>query len=56
MVNSDSLAIYEVIDNSDGIFIPDITNHQKHLYPYLAAFITVSCLSGAILVIICINP
>ena len=58
--NSETLeskfGIYEVLESPSHVFIPDITNHQKHLYPYLAAFITISCLVGVIMVIICISP
>lgn len=33
-----------------------ITNESKHLYPYLAAVISIVCLIGTILGIICLAP
>lgn len=33
-----------------------ITNESKHLYPYLAAVISIVCLVGTILGIICLAP
>jgi len=35
------------------ILIHDVINEQKHLYPYLAAVISITCLVGTIMAIIC---
>ena len=46
---------YYPIDDMGNSF-QDITNESKHLYPYLAAVISVVCLVGTILGIICLAP
>lgn len=42
--------------NNFDVLMRDVTNEQKHLYPYLAAFISVTCLVGTIMIIICMSP
>lgn len=35
------------------ILVREVINEQKHLYPYLAAVISITCLVGTIMAIIC---
>ena len=47
--------LYYPVDEM-GHSYQEITNESKHLYPYLAAVISIVCLVGTILGIICLAP
>ena len=47
--------LYYPITESPDAYL-EVINESKHLYPYLAAFISLVCLIGTILGIICFAP